>query len=557
MKLSRLSATAVLACLGCTGQIPVSGNPSPDPANPAPPANPPKVDVGMCTAGTLAKPRAWRLTNSQMKNTLIDAVGFAPPTLGMLPGETRLDGFANQSDRLSIASLVADYYLKASDELAAEVLRRGAELIPCQQVARVGMGSCLPDFIKSLGLKMWRRPVTDAEVAKLSTLYMTTSTQAGGAEAGVRNVVQGLFMSPNFLYRTELGNAVAGGEVTYLGDYELASALSYMIWDGPPDATLMGLAAQGKLRDQKVLAAEARRMLADGKKAPEAMNSFLQQWLQIEGLLNADKDQALYSIYNKQVAADLLEETRLLMNNVLFDAGGDRSFKTLFTEPFGFINARTAPVYGVANVNGMNFTRTMLDPSQRRGILTSAAFMAAHADGDDTAPVGRGRYFREEILCDRVPPPDPKDAQFDPSKVTDDMTNRERLIAHATAPACKACHALFDGLGFAMENYDPIGRWRTTDKNKQLDVTGSVPLVSGTLITFKNFVDLVDQLSKNQEVYDCFAGQYLSYATGRLADQINPCERKLVADDFVKSGYKVDSLVLSVVNSPSFMARKN
>src|SRR3954451_19183998 len=123
------------------------------------------------------------------------------------------------------------------------------------------------------------------------------------------------------------------------------------------------------------------------------------------------------------------------------------------------------------------------------------------------------------------------------------MTKRERLVAHATAPACKACHALFDGLGFAMENYDPIGRFRTTDKGKQLDPTGSVPLTSGTTLTFKNFIDLVDQLSKTPDVYDCFASQYLSYASGRLAEQINPCERKLVIDEFRSSGYKVDSLV--------------
>jgi hypothetical protein len=242
--------------------------------------------------------------------------------------------------------------------------------------------------------------------------------------------------------------------------------------------------------------------------------------------------------------------------SVVFDNSGDRSIKTLLTAPYGFLNARTAPVYGVANVTGNTLTRTMLNPNERRGLLTSAGFMAAHADGDDTATVSRGRYFREEILCDHVPPPDPKDAMFDPMKITPDMTNRERLTAHAVNPACKACHSLFDGLGFAMENYDPIGRFRTMDKGKQLDPTGSVPLKSGT-ITFNNFVDLIDKLSATPDLYQCFASQYLSYAVGRLPDQINDCERQLVTDDFVKSGYKVDALVLSVVNSPSFMARKN
>src|SRR5439155_26180944 len=154
------------------------------------------------------------------------------------------------------------------------------------------------------------------------------------------------------------------------------------------------LAGQGKLRDKNVLLGEAKRMLTTSKKAPEAMHSFLQQWLQIEDLLTADKDPMIYTIYNPQVAADLMEETRLLLASVVFDNSGDRSMKTLLTAHYGFLNARTAPVYGVANVTGNTLTRTMLNPNERRGLLTSAGFMAAHADGDDTATVSRGRYFR-------------------------------------------------------------------------------------------------------------------------------------------------------------------
>jgi hypothetical protein len=555
MKLPRTLSLLALLSGACTGQISSSrGGTTAEPTPPTTPT-PPSVDVGSCSAATLARPRAWRLTNVQLRNTLLDVLGFSPPTLSMLPGETRLDGFANQSDRLSIASLVADYYLRASDELASEVLRRSAELVKCPMAA-LGAGSCLTDFLKSFGGRLWRRPLLDSELGRLTALYTSTAGQAGGPEAGLRNVVQGLFMSPNFLYRSEVGDGQAAGAVTALTPYEVASALSYMLWDSPPDTALLALAEQGKLRDQSVLVGEARRLLAS-KKAQLSMHGFLQQWLQIEDLLTADKDPMLYSDYSPQVAADLMEETRLLLGSVVFDPGGDRSFKTLFTSPVGFVNARTAPIYGLGNVPGTTLGRSMLDPGQRRGILTSGAFMAAHADGDDTGLVSRGRYFREELLCDGVPPPNPTDAMFDPQKITPDMTNRERLTAHATNPSCKACHALFDGLGFAMENYDPIGRFRTTDKGKPIDPSGSVPLGGGRVVTFQNFVDLVDQLARTPDLYQCFSTQYLSYATGRLADQINDCEKKLVADEFEKSGYKIDTLVLSVVKSPSFIARKN
>lgn len=566
-------AVALMALgVGCVGQIPAADSTKPGPGkggtgstgggtgptgpgDTSPPDNPPPVNVGECTSATLGKPRVWRLTHSQLRNTLVDGLQFAPPTIDTLPKETRLDGFANQSGKLTVAPLLADYYLRASDELATNVVGRATEFLKCP-MANIGTGTCLGDFIKSVGSKMWRRPVTDAEVAKLTALYTKTVPTAGGPDVGVKNIVQALFMSPNFLYRTEVGNTTAAGQVTYLTDYELASALSYMFWDSPPDKTLYDLAAAGQLRDKKVLLEQARRLWTAAK-TPAALNVFMQQWLQIEELMGADKDAMAYPLYNKMVAADLLEESRMFLNSVVFDPKGDKSFKTLFTANYGFVNSRTAPIYG-ATASSATLVKTNLNGAQRRGLLTLGAFMAAHADGDDTGVVSRGRYFREEILCDHVPPPDPKDAVFDPQKIRPDMTNRERLMAHTTTPVCHACHQLFDGLGFAMENYDPIGKWRDTDKGKMIDPTGTIPLPSnGQELAFSNFIDLVDKLSATTDLYSCFSSQYLSYATGRAVTEISGCERKLVTDEFVKSDYKIDTLVLSVVSSPSFMARKN
>jgi hypothetical protein len=558
MRVSRSSfVLALTAGLGCVGQIPAGeGTRGPGgTGGTGGPDNPPPVEVGGCTAETLGKPRVWRLTHTQLKNTLLDGFNFSPPTIDTLPRETRIDGFANQSGKLTIAPLLADFYLQAGDELAGEVLKRSSEFVKCPVAMLGATGDCLGDFVRTVGAKLWRRPITDAEVARHVKLFGDTVPAAGGPEEGVRNIVKAMFLSPNFLYRTELGHTSAAGEVTYLTDYELASALSYMLWESPPDKTLLDLAAAGKLRDKGTLMAQARRMW-QAQKAPTALHGFLQQWLQIEELLRIDKDPMGYSVYNKMVAADLLEESRRMLDAIVFEPNGDRSFKTLFTADYGFVNARTAPIYGV-EVSSATLAKTALDPKQRKGVLTSGAFMAAHADGDDTGVVSRGRYFREEILCDRVPPPDPADAVFDPKKITEDMTNRERLVAHTTNPVCAACHFLFDGLGFAMENYDPIGRWRDTDKNKPIDPSGTFPLPSGPELEFDNFVDLVGQLSKAPDVYSCFASQYLSYSTGRQISDLAKCERTLVTDEFVRSNYQIDTLVMSVVNSPSFMARKN
>jgi hypothetical protein len=534
-----------------------AGN-TPSPSNPAP-VNPPPVAVGACSEATLAKPRVWRLTNLQIKNTLRDAFGAAPATVDMLPGLNRLEGYANRADNLPIDGLLADQFYKVGEELADDVIKRSAEFVKCPAgMAGLGSGSCLRDFLSSFGQKLWRRPLTDAEVASLSGLFTKTAEQGGAPEIGLKSVVQAMFMSPSFLYRSELGHTQQSGEVTYLTDHELASALSYTLWDTAPDATLLDLAKQGKLRDKKVLAEQAMRLLGNVDRASPSLYNFMQQWLYTENLLEKDKDPDIFSVYNREVAADLAEEARLYLNSVVFDAGGDRSFKTLFTGSYGFVNARTAPLYGLPNVSDTKLTKTELNREERRGLLTLASFMAAHADPDGTALVDRGRYFREEILCSPVPPPpDGAAPPLDPKFATADMTGREKFVQHSENVQCAVCHQLFDGLGFAMESYDAIGRFRVTDKGKPLDPSGSVPLPGGTTIQFANFVDLIDQLAKTKDLYSCFSSQYLTYATGRKLSEVKECERELVAGEFERTGYKLDSLILSVINTPSFMARKN
>lgn len=520
-----------------------------------PPVMTPEQMAAGCTMDTLAKPRVWRLTTTQIKNTIMDAVGYSAPTFAMFPAEARLDGYANASDKLAIAPLDADFYFQAGDEIGAEVARRSSDFIKCD-LATLAAGPCLNDFISGFGLKMWRRPLADTEVKALSDLFTKAAMQGGSPSDGLHTVVQGMFMAPDFLYRTELGSSQSG--VTRLTDYELASALSYTLWETAPDATLLDLAKQGKLHDPADVTAQAKRMIA-GDKAPVAMNHFMQQWLQIEDLPTAEKDTTLFTFYSPDVAADLAEETRLFLNSVMFDAGGDKSFKTLFTANYGFVNARTAPIYGKANVTSTTLTKTDLDPTQRRGLLTLAGFMAAHADPGETSLVSRGRYFREQILCNAVPPPPNANvAVFDPGKITPDMTGREKFAVHAASPQCSACHQLFDGLGFAMETYDPVGRYRTTDKGKTIDPSGDVPLPStGQSLKFDNFVDLVDKLSATKDLYSCFSQQFLTYATGRNVDGVPACEKTLVSDQFTKSGYDMQALILAVVNSPSFIARKN
>jgi len=588
MKFLKISLVLSLAA-ACTGNISgMSGDQDPgnvDPGHtppdnqppgsggstgikPPPDMTPPDTVVGKCTVATLARPRVWRLTHAQLKNTLKDNLGFTPPSIGSFPAEARIDkddsrnGYANRADAMEITPLLADSYFKASEELAAEVAAKTSTYGVGCALASIGTGTCLRDFLNGFGAKMWRRPLTNTELSDLTKLYNDSAAQGEGPAGGLKNVVQALFLSPSFLYRSELGGTPNSDGVVVLTDYELAASLSYTLWDSAPDAALYQLAVENKLHDKAVLLSEAKRLLAATEKSAASMQSFVQQWLHLETMLASPKDPAIFSTATPQVAADLIEELRLFFNSVVFDPAGDRSFKTLFTANYGFVNSRTAPLYGVQGVTGTALVKKEFPATERKGLLTQAAFLWGHANSGGTHPIERGRYFREEVLCTGVPDPPPT-VIVDPAFGDLTLTAKERLTIHEKEPACAACHTLIDGYGLAMENYDGIGRYRKQEivmggTAKNIDPSGTIPLPSDdSEIKFTNYVDLLDKLSTKADVYTCFASQYLDYATGRKPGENASCEQDLITADFVKSGYKVDTLMLGVIGSPSFMARKN
>jgi hypothetical protein len=511
--------------------------------------------VPMCNADgvALGAPRLWRLTHAQLGNSINDVFGFRVPAVDTLPGESRLDGFANASDRLSLSPVLFDYYDRVAEQVGTQAVMRAGTLLKCP-LAMLGQGTCLADFLAAVGTKAWRRPLEAAETEKLTRLYRDASA-AAGPDIGFKMLVQGLVLSANFLYRTELGEArsvVSTDGSVRLGQYEIASALSFMLWDAPPDAELLDQARQGKLTDGAALTAQARRMLGVPDRAPGALFSFVQQWLETEDYTQKPKDPEAYPIFNPEIAKLLEQETSTFVKEALLDPAG--GVKQLLTASHGYVNATTAKLYGVPAPAGTGLVRVELDKSQRRGIMTQASFLGAHAEPIHTSVSNRGRFFREEILCAPVPPP-PADFKFDEKIITEDMTAREKFEVHAKNPACGGCHKLFDGLGFALENYDAIGQYRTTEKGKTIDASGVIEAPGGGELRFKNFVDLMDQLSARKDVYDCFASQYLQYVTGRV--ELPECERQAVARAFIDSGNQLPALITAIVSAPSFVGRKN
>jgi hypothetical protein len=545
------SAALLLLAAGCTGSIagdarhPRAGDPAGSPTVPMGGGTDP---AKAACATEIPQARTWRLTNAQFRNTALTVFGFVGPTTDQLPPDAQPEGFANQADRLGVQPLLASKYVLATDEIAASVVTRSGQFVKCP-LASLGSGTCLRDFLTSVGTRAWRRPLTAPELDKYAGLYASIAA-ANPPEVAFKGVVQALMLSPNFLFRTELGG---GAGTTSLTDWELASALSYMLLDAPPDATLMDLAAKGTLRDPATRAAQAKRLLA-GAEASGIVGGFVRQWLQFDTLAQMPKDADLFPSYTPALVGDLLAENQTFVQQVLFDPAGDHSLKTLLTASDGYVNSRTAPLYGV-QASGTALVKTPLPAAQRRGLLTEAAFIAGASDPDDTSLPTRGRIVREQVLCEDVAPP-PGNFSFDESKVTPDMTNREKFIVHTTNPFCAACHAAFDGIGYAMEQYDPIGRFRTMDKMKTIDPSGTVALASGTL-TFSSYVDFIDQITKLPQTYRCVATQYDAYATGRAPAAIGACESQLVADAFARGDFRLDALVTALVTSPTFALRRN
>jgi hypothetical protein len=552
----RSGALALALALGCTGTIPQGNGDRRSPGND--PNNPDGTGKGgagpapssPCGTADIPRARTWRLTNAQFKNTAQAVFGFTGPTTDQLPPDGQPEGFANQADRLSVQPLLASKYVLATDEIAASVVARSGEFLKCP-LAGLASGTCLRDFLTTTGTRAWRRPLTPAEINKYSALFATIAP-ATGPEGGFKGVVQALMLSPNFLFRTELGSDARPGATTALTDYELASAVSYMLLDGPPDATLMDLAAANKLHDPAALAAQVKRLLA-GAQSPGIIGGFFRQWLYFDTLAGMPKDADLFPAYTPELVADLLAENQAFLQGVLFDPAGDHSIKTLLTAGYGYVNSRTAPLYGV-QATGTALVKTNLPAAQRRGLLTEAAFIAGASDPDETNLPTRGRIVREQVLCEDVAPP-PGNFSFDEAKITPDMLNREKFLVHTTNPACAACHSLFDGIGFAMEQYDPIGRFRTMDKGKTIDATGTVMLSDGTL-SFSSYVDFVDQIAKRPQTFQCVATQYDAYATGRAPSTIGQCEATAIGKAFAGGGYQLDALVAAIVTSPNFALRR-
>jgi hypothetical protein len=426
------------------------------------------------------------------------------------------------------------------------------KFLPCAQP------SCEKQVLKSWMRRSFRRPVSEAEVTRLANLSAKARKQGASFEESMQVALQAILVSPHFLFRVERLDALAPNalapnarlaEVRSLNGYEIASRLSYFLWSTMPDEALFAAADSGALTTEAGLQKEVRRMLADSK-AASLVKNFAGQWLQLRNVLQAKPDKDLFPKFNQELRSAMIRETELFFDEIIRK---DRSIVDLFNGKFTYLNQTLAEHYGIADVKGAEFRRVELDGQQRGGILTHASVLTISSYPTRTSPVIRGIWVLENLLGTPPPPPPPDVPELEAAKAEKGASLRKILELHRANPTCASCHAKFDPLGFGLENYDAIGRWRETESGVPVDSSGVMP--SGR--TFKGPAQLKEILAQDADLLArAMTRKLMTYGLGRGLERYDRPAVEKIVQRMKQDGYKFSSMVLGITESLPFQNRR-
>lgn len=501
-----------------------------------------------CGGSVLGAPAPLRrLTHWEFDNTVRELLGDDARLGEGFPTEASEIGFDNQAAALSVSSLLAEDYMDAAETLAANVDLD--TLLPCDPAG--GEDACAEQWIEDFGQRAYRRPLTGSQHDRLVSLYQGAKADHG-FDVAIELVLQTILQSPYFLYRVELGmpDPDDAGAVP-LDDWEIATRLSYLLWGSMPDDVLFAAAEAGELQDPDAIAAQAERML-DDPRARATVDSFHRQWLRLDDIDTMTKDPAIIADLDDATRASIKSTTLAFLEDVVFDGAGDLG--TILTASYGFVDDETADLYGVAPPGTSIPTRVDLPAGQRAGLLTQPSLLAITSKADQTSPVQRGAFIQARLMCTTLPEP-PPDVDTTPPEVDPNATTRERFEQHSSDPTCAGCHALIDPVGFGLEHYDAMGRWRDTEAGLPVDASGTLPTLDGK-VDFDGAVELASILADQQQVRQCFVQQWFTFAHGRGPDDADECSLEVLDEAFLDSDQDVRSLLVALTRTESFRFRE-
>jgi len=411
--------------------------------------------------------------------------------------------------------------------------------------------ACAKTILSTLARKAYRRPLTDEDTATLLSLYRT-GRENGNFEDGIERALQFILAHPEFVFRTETAPAsIKPGESYRISDLELASRLSFFLWSNGPDDELINLAGQGKLKDPKVLEQQVRRMLADPR-SQELVKNFAGQWLGLRTLQSQTPEGTIYPDFDDNLRHAMRTEAEMFFESIL---GEDRSLIELLTADYTFVNERLAVHYGIPNIYGTQFRRVQLegDLDVRRGLLGKGSVHLVTSNSDRTSPVLRGKWVLENILGTHPPDPPPNVPPLKPNPTAGVQTMRQRMEEHRANPACSSCHKMMDPIGFALENFDGTGKWRTREGGQNLDASGQ--LVDGSRID--GVVSLRQALLRYSPQFErTITEKLLTYALGRGVEYDDMPAVRSIVREAGKADYRFSALVLEIVKSIPFQVNR-
>ncbi|MFP5378532.1 MAG: DUF1592 domain-containing protein [Vicinamibacteria bacterium] len=419
-------------------------------------------------------------------------------------------------------------------------------IFSCRPTTAAEEAPCAAEIVRRLATQAYRGPLTAEDFEGLMGFYERGRAE-GDFETGVRMAIQAMLASPRFLFRLEAApTTLRAGQTFRVNDIELASRLSFFLWGTVPDAELVKVAMDGRLRSAGMLERQVARMLAD-ERAWALSDRFASQWLRLHDLPRIHPDALLYPYYDATLGQAMAQETKLFFDSLVRE---DRSLLDLLTADYTFVNERLAKHYGIPNITGSQFRRVPVPMEERRGILGHGSMLTLTSIADRTSPVMRGLWVMEVLLATHPPAPPPNVPALDEVKSSTRLLSvREKMEEHRANPACTSCHRVIDPLGLALENFDVTGRWRIKDAGMPVDARGE--LYDGTPIDGPN--GLRAALLKRKDVFLLgFTESLMTYALGRRVESYDmPAIRRIVAEA-ATNDYKMSSFILGVVTTDAF-----
>lgn len=540
-----------MSAAGCKSEIPAT--------------TPPSVDVTQATIAPLPI-TIRRITKEQYHNSVHDIFGSDIVLARQLEPDIQVDGLVGLGmAKASVSPWGLEQYEKQAFDIAKQVLDSPSKKAALMSCAPSGVSdqACFGEILRAVGQKLWRRPVTDADlydaatditgIAELAVEAATALTEVNDRAAeGVRYGLVALLLSPNFLYRVELGEPDPS-QPTRLRytNYEMASRLSFYLWNTTPDAWLLEQAAGERLTDLGTLTDVVNTMIEDPR-AATGVRALFTDMLRLADLDAVSKDPLEFEHYNDQFAPSAREQTLLTIDDLVWNLDAD--YRDLFTSRTTFVDRRLASIYGVPVPALEGFSEvTYAEDSPRAGLLGHASILSLHSHPRSTSATRRGRFIRETVICGEVPPPAANVNTAIPEPSPESPTLRDRVKIHLEVETCSTCHSIMDPIGLGMENFDSIGGYRTSENETVIDASGDLDGMA-----FSDGRELGQAVAQHPDLGRCLVRTVARYATGQkevLGGTANESQRDAINKldaKFEQEGWRIKKLIRDMVLSPLF-----